>query len=403
MRKNVLVPHEVKSLKNVDQEEKKGKSQKFFLINSEIKKNKLPVESEKSSSHKKLLKIKKVKVNLNDTADKSNLPKPEEKYEEQELFIRGEGYCFGEWGLLYNIPRATSVKCLEDTVFFSLNEEKFKISFMKCLNKAEMDKRDFIIENLFPIKSLPFDIAENLYKNTFPIHCKHDEIIYNEGDDADAIYIVYVNQFILEKQYLTMCKTVSHIFKVLYLTKGGIAGLEGLYGSKTYKCTLKADCKGELAVIYSIKIKNIPSPWLEKLRITLRKYYDTISKTIDNCFEKKIKLDKSRYEKEFQSLGPEEKWQKVINKFFDSEYYSSRNRIESKASELKMPSILFTKKLKLIEKRTENQSLNSTFCNSSNRSIIRSRNQYKSKKHISRSVIKLPNKINNLHNKSIQK
>ena len=43
----------------------------------------------------------------------------EDKYEfiEEELFVRGEGYCFGEWALIYNQPRSASIYTLEDSIF----------------------------------------------------------------------------------------------------------------------------------------------------------------------------------------------------------------------------------------------------------------------------------------------
>ena len=58
-----------------------------------------------------------------------------DKYEliEEELFRKGEGYCFGEWALIYKQPRAASVYTLEDCVFFTLDEKYFKKSFLNSL------------------------------------------------------------------------------------------------------------------------------------------------------------------------------------------------------------------------------------------------------------------------------
>ena len=40
------------------------------------------------------------------------------KKKKEELFQRSEGYCFGDWGLIYHQNRSCSVYALEDTYFF---------------------------------------------------------------------------------------------------------------------------------------------------------------------------------------------------------------------------------------------------------------------------------------------
>ena len=39
---------------------------------------------------------------------------------EEERVILNQGMCFGEWGCVYNIPRTSSIYCLEDTNLFYL-------------------------------------------------------------------------------------------------------------------------------------------------------------------------------------------------------------------------------------------------------------------------------------------
>ena len=65
---------------------------------------------------------------------------------EEELFRMGEGYCFGEWALIYNEPRSASIYTLEDCVFFTLDEIHFKNSFLKSLNNSEYSKKKICIK-----------------------------------------------------------------------------------------------------------------------------------------------------------------------------------------------------------------------------------------------------------------
>ena len=48
---------------------------------------------------------------------------------EVELFQLGNGGHFGEWGLIYNLVRTTSVLTVEDTEFFTLDKDTFLGSF----------------------------------------------------------------------------------------------------------------------------------------------------------------------------------------------------------------------------------------------------------------------------------
>jgi CRP-like cAMP-binding protein len=44
---------------------------------------------------------------------------------EEERLRMYEGQCFGEWGLIYNIPRTGSALALSDSVLFYIDKEDF--------------------------------------------------------------------------------------------------------------------------------------------------------------------------------------------------------------------------------------------------------------------------------------
>lgn len=68
--------------------------------------------SEKSSPTKKLFLTKEERKIL-DTEH------------EVERVQMGVGQCFGEWGLIYNIPRTASALALEDTILFAIEKDEF--------------------------------------------------------------------------------------------------------------------------------------------------------------------------------------------------------------------------------------------------------------------------------------
>lgn len=78
-----------------------------------------------------ITQLKKVDPNLREK-DKSvfNWLSPNEieyleTYHEHEIITMGEGETFGEWGLLYNIPRTASAKAKEDSILFSIDKDAF--------------------------------------------------------------------------------------------------------------------------------------------------------------------------------------------------------------------------------------------------------------------------------------
>ena len=76
---------------------------------------------------------------------------------EIETITLTNGMCFGEWGLLYSIPRTASIYASEDTDLFYLEKEFFnKILFSKFL-KNDYEKIHFLIHK-FPIFRKGFKI-----------------------------------------------------------------------------------------------------------------------------------------------------------------------------------------------------------------------------------------------------
>ena len=236
----------------------------------------------------------------------------EDKYDfiEEELFRMGEGYCFGEWALIYKQPRSASIYTLEDCVFFTLDETPFKNSFLKSLNNSEFNKKKFALKNF-----LPFDMTDerqlSIYKNIVPINCKSNQIIFNEGDISDSIYLIYLGSFTLEKKY------GYKQFSILNLEKGSIVGLETLFEGDTskYKCSLKLSAGFDFGIIFQLKINKLRPYIINKMKISFKENYNLFLNSWKEFFKKNLFVRQSisnKLSKENKKEGKNELFVDVI-------------------------------------------------------------------------------------------
>jgi CRP-like cAMP-binding protein len=230
------------------------------LLNKYIQMNKNKFKKEKKIKKKK--KIKKVIKAIsyyqtpNKPLEKETLNEFIKKFE-LEKFSLSDGMCFGEWGLIYDIRRTTSIYAVEDTDLFYLEKDPFhRILFQKFL-KSDNDKVKFII-NRFPIFKKEIKIRHILTK-VVPLFFDKNTIVYTPYDKAENLYLLYQGECALcdlEKHSnkedflmnITKLKTLSQ------LTKGAMVGFEScekketnynncLFVTKEYTVILKLNVK----------------------------------------------------------------------------------------------------------------------------------------------------------------
>ena len=209
---------------------------------------------------------------------------------EEELFSAGVGYCFGEWALIYNQPRAASVYTLEDCVFFILEEKNFKKSFLKSLINSESRKKKFVIENLFPFNILK-ERQSSLYKNIVPINIERSQIVFEEGDKSDTIFLIYLGTFILEKKYK------HKKFNVLSLEKGSIVGLESIFEGENsnYKCTLKLNSYDDFGLIFACNVNKLVPYIINKMKEHFKNNYLLYLKSSEEFYLNNINILRKKF------------------------------------------------------------------------------------------------------------
>ena len=247
---------------------------------------------------------------------------------EEELFSAGMGYCFGEWALIYNQPRAASVYTLEDCVFFILEEKNFKKSFLKSLINSESKKKKFVLENLFPFNILK-ERQSSLYKNIVPITIERNQIVFKEGDKSDTIFLIYLGTFILEKKYKH--KKIN----VLSLEKGSIVGLESIFEGEnsSYKCTLKLNNYDDFGLIFACNVNKLVPYIINKMKDHFKNNYLLYLKSSEEFYLNNINILKNKFFKKKEDEFDDKKEKENTNLNIKSKGFLSLknlNKIDKK-------------------------------------------------------------------------
>ena len=316
-----------------------------------------------------------------------------EKYEE-ELFQKGEGYCFGDWGLIYHQNRTCSVYALEDTYLFSLNFENFEKSFYKCLENSDKIKRAFIKENLFPFPISNNDYSMILYNNTIPINCNKNEKIISEGEKAKFIYIIYIGEFILKKKIYNEINKEYNEYNILTIGKGGIIGLESIFNQNCiYNFSLYSSNYSNNFFIFSINTEKIPLNLISRMKNHLRENYDKFISMVKSILEKQIIIRKKLNKERSLSIlfTDNEKYQNLINNYLKSKS-SVKNTQNNFNKNLKKENKNKFEKTKLI--KTFKLYKNQLYKSNSNSNLLSTKNNSMSR-NLSMNDISVINKKNN--------
>ena len=262
---------------------------------------------------------------------------------ESEIITVRHGMCFGEWGLMYNIPRTASAYCKEDTDVFYLEKEYFdKVLGLKFF-KSDMNKINFILTK-FPILRTEYQFRHLLTK-IVPAFYEKNQIVYTQFDKANTIYLVYQGECGIAKIPKATSKEDIELKRnkmqfLSSITVGGIAGLECANPNSNYDNCLVVT--REFTVLLKINIKFICEK-CKDFRAFLKPLYEEQVK-INNLAEKKFEKRKSEKINNDLALKNNEYQQKYLEK----EITKIRHRIQS-AKETR----IFNSKNRLKEKKLD--------------------------------------------------
>ena len=258
---------------------------------------------------------------------------------EKEKITANEGMCFGEWGIMYNIPRTASAYCTEDTDVFYLDKEYFDSVLGLKLFKADMKKLNFILSK-FPILKSEYKFRHLLTKIT-PVFYDKDQIVYTQFDKAEILYLVYQGECGIanfsdakSKEDIELLKNKAKILSKM--TIGGIAGLECCKKDAYYDNTLIV--ASNFTVLLKINMKFICEK-CKGFRDFLIPLYEE-QKRINNDSEKKRAIDITKKKKEtktivYKGFRPFE--QKYLERTFSTVKERIKSAKESKILHARLP------------------------------------------------------------------
>jgi cAMP-dependent protein kinase regulator len=112
-------------------------------------------------------------------------------------YIPGEA--FGELALLYNAPRAASIKAAEDCTLFALDRQTFN-NIVKAASKKNRDTYEEFLKSVDLLSSMDFYERVTLSDALKKVSFKKNEFIINEGEPGDSFYFVVEGKAVAQKQ-----------------------------------------------------------------------------------------------------------------------------------------------------------------------------------------------------------
>ena len=255
-------------------------------INKIIKKKKIFKEKKKSKAYKIIKAIKKYQTpdNLN---NQDILSKFISEFEIKRLIIT-EGMCFGEWGLVYNIPRTTSIYCVEDTHVFLLEKRYFDKHLLKKFYAGDMKKIKFIYDRL-PALRKSFEnkgghLINHILTKIVPNFYDEGDIVYTPYDKAKTVYLIYKGECLLTRLNFKTKDKIDYLNKRDKLTlvasvgEGGVCGLESIENNRMYEHCLMI--KQNFTILLKLEF-DIFNEEMETFKDTLRPLYELHSKILN--------------------------------------------------------------------------------------------------------------------------
>jgi len=167
----------------------------------------------------------------------------------------GPGDVFGELALLYNCPRAATVKATEETILWELDRNTFN----HIVRDASMKKREMYEEFLKCVPLLESlgqyeksQIADALCKETVPAGA----VVFKQGDEGSRFYIVEEGQLVVRKNSADGSSSQD----VLTYTRGGYFGELALMRDDTRAASVIAATEAKLLYLERKTFKSLLGP-----------------------------------------------------------------------------------------------------------------------------------------------
>ncbi|EGZ29970.1 cyclic AMP-dependent protein kinase-like protein regulatory subunit [Phytophthora sojae] len=199
-----------------------------------------------------------------------------EVYKDDELVQTcTEAMSFGELALMYNAPRAATVKAVQHSKAWALDRQTFKFIIMETTLKKREAHKGFIervplLESLSEYERLT--VADALKTETF----SDGEVIITQGDDGNLFYIIEEGTAVCTKQLSPADPPVE----MGQLTSGAYFGEIALLTTRPRQATVTAKGKVKCLTLDRKTFKRVMGPLEDILKRNIDKYNSVIANNI---------------------------------------------------------------------------------------------------------------------------
>ncbi|KAI9912008.1 hypothetical protein PsorP6_009217 [Peronosclerospora sorghi] len=185
-----------------------------------------------------------------------------------------EAMSFGELALMYNAPRAATVKALEHSKAWALDRQTFKFIIMDTTLKKREAYKGFIervplLESLSEYERLT--VADALKTETF----RDGDVIIKQGDDGNLFYIIEEGIAVCTKQLSPADRPVE----MGQLTSGAYFGEIALLTTRPRQATVTAQGKVKCLTLDRKTFKRVMGPLEDILKRNIDKYNSILAHT----------------------------------------------------------------------------------------------------------------------------
>jgi cAMP-dependent protein kinase regulator len=186
-----------------------------------------------------------------------------------------EAMSFGELALMYNAPRAATVKAVERSKAWALDRQTFKYIIMETTLKKREAHKGFIervplLESLSEYERLT--VADALKTETF----SDGEVIITQGDDGNLFYIIEEGTAVCTKQLSPADAPVE----MGLLTCGAYFGEIALLTTRPRQATVTAKGTVKCLTLDRKTFKRVMGPLEDILKRNIDKYNSVIANNI---------------------------------------------------------------------------------------------------------------------------